>query len=374
MKDSMKYAALFLLFAVLTFQACGSGSDNKETPIPKYYAYVVNNGDSTVSSYSINDDGSLAPIGSSVSTGVNPGQITINPAGTFAFVINSSTDPNISSSISSYSINNDGSLALADTFIENAGGARGPNSVAVHPNGNYLYVAFNSGPVIPYSIGGDGKLTENITLSGIAGSSPFNIKIDPAGKFLYAANSGNSSISCFAIRSADGGLEGEDGYALFTTNTSGSALSLSIDPSGKNLYCMEYGSATVKPLQAFIIGTDGSLSANSNGSSFGVATGGYYSMTADPSGKFIYIINSSKSLYAFSVNSNGTLSEISGAFSTGASPYSITTDPSGRFVYVVNRSDNTVSAYSMNSTTGSLTSISTYSTGANPQSIITLKK
>jgi hypothetical protein len=57
-------------------------------------------------------------------------------------------------------------------------------------------------------------------------------------------------------------------------------------------------------------------------------------------------------------------------------PAAVSVDASGRFAYVVNRDSNTVSAYSINPSTGALTPLATpdFATGAAPVSVTTTSK
>jgi 6-phosphogluconolactonase (cycloisomerase 2 family) len=73
----------------------------------------------------------------------------------------------------------------------------------------------------------------------------------------------------------------------------------------------------------------------------------------------------------YSINqSTGALTSITTPIAAGDSPVSIAVDPTGRFVYVTNYSDSTVSMYSINQSTGALTSIATaIATGTNPKSV-----
>jgi 6-phosphogluconolactonase len=84
---------------------------------------------------------------------------------------------------------------------------------------------------------------------------------------------------------------------------------------------------------------------------------------------FVYVANSgSNNVSAYSINtSTGTLSEISGSpFAAGVGPTSMAVDPSGKFAYVANGGSanftDTVSAYVINATSGALTSAGTFST------------
>ena len=58
-----------------------------------------------------------------------------------------------------------------------------------------------------------------------------------------------------------------------------------------------------------------------------------------------------------------------------SSPVSITVDSTGKFAYVANAGSNNVSGYTINSSTGALTSISgsPFTAGSGPYSIITVR-
>ena len=78
-------------------------------------------------------------------------------------------------------------------------------------------------------------------------------------------------------------------------------------------------------------------------------------------------------LHAFTMNSlTGALSEISGSpFSVGSNPCCIAVDPTGRFVYVLNSSSNDITGFSVSASTGILTPLpgSPFVTGNNPVSL-----
>src|SRR5690242_1573490 len=75
---------------------------------------------------------------------------------------------------------------------------------------------------------------------------------------------------------------------------------------------------------------------------------------------FAYVTNSgSNTISAFTIDaSTGTLAPISGSpFPSGTQPLSVAIHPSGRFAYVSNGLSNDVSAYSINPSTGALTPV-----------------
>jgi 6-phosphogluconolactonase len=111
-----------------------------------------------------------------------------------------------------------------------------------------------------------------------------------------------------------------------------------------------------------ITATDGVLSAVL-GSPFAAGTFPR-GLAIDPSGKFLYVANSSSSIstgnyvLGFSIDPSGGLTPVPGSpFAAGLNPVSVAVEPSGRFVYVADNGGSSISAYSLNSTSGALTPI-----------------
>ena len=96
------------------------------------------------------------------------------------------------------------------------------------------------------------------------------------------------------------------------------------------------------------------------------------SITLSPSGRFAYAANDfTDELSVFSVDaSTGVISSVGMSIATGTTPQGVTIDPSGRFAYVPNFGSNDVSAYAIDARTGALTPIGNAVTaGTNPVSI-----
>ncbi len=85
-------------------------------------------------------------------------------------------------------------------------------------------------------------------------------------------------------------------------------------------------------------------------------------VTSDPAGKFLFVVNGDgvvnlNTLTVYTINaSSGSLTKVA-AYSTGTDPWSSAVDPSGKFVYV--RCDGSLSAFSLNTTTGVLAPLGT---------------
>jgi 6-phosphogluconolactonase (cycloisomerase 2 family) len=86
------------------------------------------------------------------------------------------------------------------------------------------------------------------------------------------------------------------------------------------------------------------------------------SVTVDPTGRFVYVANSYpnhvSTVSAYTVDgTSGALTLIPGSPFTANSPNSVTVDPTGQFVYIASFISNSVSAYTIDGTTGALTPV-----------------
>ncbi len=99
------------------------------------------------------------------------------------------------------------------------------------------------------------------------------------------------------------------------------------------------------------------------------------SVAVDPSGRFLYVANTGDgTVTAFNISPTlGTLALIGTVPASGAasvtSSTAVSVDPSGQFVYVVNGDAPTISAFSINQTSGALNAIGSYATGPGGQNL-----
>ena len=75
------------------------------------------------------------------------------------------------------------------------------NALAVDANTAFLYIARSgvSGGVAVYAIGAGGSLTPVAGSPFAAGGGPFSVVLDSTGKYVYAANRSDNTISAYAI-------------------------------------------------------------------------------------------------------------------------------------------------------------------------------
>ena len=232
--------------------------------------------------------------------------------------------------------------------------------------------------------GGGTSNTSTFTITTGA-VDPQSITVDPAGKFAYVASAGCSAqgyVSMYAINPTTGALAS---IGPPVPSNDESTDSVTVDPSGKfayvassgNVWDIDFGSVLTYAINP----ATGALT--STGVIGGIGINGtpefFNSVALDPSGKFAYAADggafpyggsgSSSSVSMYSINSTtGDLTSI-GIIDAGTSPDSVAVDPAGKFAYVTNFGSNDVSMYTIDATTGTLISIGTIATGTDPVSM-----
>jgi 6-phosphogluconolactonase len=381
------FAASFVLLAMI-----GIVGPAYSAPKPNF-VYVLNAGlligspnnqQSTVSGYSMDAaTGALTPVpGSPFLAGKAATSIAVDPSNKFVYVTNGR-----SNNISAYAIDGTtGSLSAVSgsPFATEAF----PESVAVDPSGKFLYVASVglgntevNGSVSAYTIDGtSGALTPVADSPFMTGFYTGGVTIDPSGKFLYGLNTANqNSISGYTIDSNTGALTSMTG-SPFPTGIGPSAAV--VDRAGKFLYVTNLGAAphNIGSVLAYTINGGTGVLTPIAGSPFAAGTSAD-SVAVDPSNKFVFVTGEGPNvLSTFTLNSNtGALQPIANLqFGPGTAPI-VAADPSGEFIYVTTQcpyttcpgSDGAVSAYSLNTTAGTLTSVpsSPFVAGPNPAAL-----
>jgi 6-phosphogluconolactonase (cycloisomerase 2 family) len=272
-----------------------------------------------------------------------------------------------------------GGVSSPASFNIVAGGV-GPTSLAVDPTGKFAYVANEGcpdafyGSVSMYTINPtDGTLTSAgpPLTSGDFGAD--SVAVDPSGRFVYVANWGEGntagSVSSYAINGTTGILTPTGTMVAPCASLSlGSCApwSLAVHPSGKFVYVANDGGFTPTSVSMYAIDTTPRVDAIAGVLDLkGIVAvdGRATSVTVDPSGKFAYVTDGGQnsdgskgtnvSMYSIDATT-GVLTSI-GTIAAGPSPSSITIHPGGKFVYVGNSNSNDLSIYTIDATTGKLT-------------------
>jgi 6-phosphogluconolactonase (cycloisomerase 2 family) len=266
-------------------------------------AYVTNKDDSTVSMFAINPaDGALLALAPPQRAGGGPTSVAVHPCGCVAYVANMFTD-----NVFVYDIDLPTGRLRFPAAADHVAVRYGPNSVAVDPLGQFVYVTAATS-----NVPGDvdkvwmfkvapttGRLTANGWVSA-KGVGPTSVTVDPTGRFVYVTNKASFSVTMYAINRATGVL-----------------TSLGWVYAGK----------------------------------------GPSAVTVDPTGRFVYVTNFASwdiSMYAIHP-ATGVLTSLGPPVAAGAAPYAITVDDTGRFAYVTNEHSDNVSMFHIDGATGQLT-------------------
>lgn len=313
----MKARLLSALFVFITFLSGCAGGHNQ-------FLYLTGPATNEVFAFRAHSDGTVTPLGTpNFSTGSGPAGLAVHPPGDFIYIANSAGN-----NVTLLNINKgNGELTVP------------PTNAALPPS-----------PLIPPNIFN-------------AGGGPVSIVIAPNAPRAYVLNQVSGNISAFLLDPANGNLAlitnppgngptSTPAYGSFTQPTG-----MAISPKGDFLFVASPSQAAVF---AFAVNSgDGSL-APVAGSPFSMGTGATpNALTVDPSGRFLYVTDPAhNAVLAFSLQ-NGAPSPISGSpFAAGTQPSALTTDPGGAELFVANSGSNDISAFVIDANTGALGQLS----------------
>ncbi len=311
---------------------------------------------------------------------VDPQSVAVNPAGNFAYVASQGCSGGVGGYVAVYTINpTTGALTSIGPPVST--NDVGTDSVTIDPFGKFAYVAneglyATDGSVSAYSIDPTtGALTS--TSGGISGNSPefccfTAVAVHPSDKFAYVANGDSTprSVSMYAINAANGALT-----YFGTIAVEGFPTSVVVDPSGQFVYvAAETDSGTPGPgsvsMYAINATTGALTSLGTIATGTMIAESSSNSIVVDPTGAFAYVTNSgSNNVSMYSINATTGVLTSGGLIDAGTTPLSVAVDPTGKFAYVTNFSSNDISMYTINATTGALTPVGTIATEQSPTSI-----
>ncbi len=327
-----------VLLGFLILLAFGCGENTTVAPSPSTPSVPSTNAEFAfaltgyaVSMYTVNSGTGVftATAPPTVATGYAPPQppaeqMVTDPLGRFAYVANPVSNASDQATISMYTINPSAGVLI-------------PTTPATVPTGFY----------------------------------PQGITIDPSGKFVYTANSDDNSISMFTINQTTGVLTptkppSVSTLAQVSTGTYSSPAFLTVHPTGRFLYASNEDDDTISMFT--IDPTTGILTPTTPATVF---TGSSpFQVVVTPSGKFAYVVNNSSgdgvSQYTVNPTTGVLIANTPPAVPAGKGPTAVAVDPTSKFAYVVNRLDNTVSMFRIDQTTGNLTPNGTIATGVQP--------
>lgn len=246
-------------------------------------------------------------------------------------------------------------------FLTACGGGRTGAGTPGSANSSLMAYVLNQGDGSVAIFNVD-KSTGALTASGLpsvsTGNGPYAIAVTPNKQFAYVANRLGNSVSAYQIAS-NGALS-----PIGTNISTGSApLSIVVDPSGRYVYTANSGDNT---LSGFAINGSGTLTAIA-GSPINLSTLTPLHLESSPTTNVIYVATtggnaSNNTIIAYTVNaSSGALTTVgSGGITTTPQPYSFAIDATGKAAISTNQDSGTLSTFAVNAgalSTGSTVAI-----------------
>ena len=214
-------------------------------------------------------------------------------------------------------------------------------------------------PGLVTGIGVGGPVTITATQDGVSGSATVMVVSPP--EFAYVTNDTDDTVTVFSVDPNTGALTQVVGSPF--ANPGSGAASVTADPSGRFLYTTNQFGNTGNSVTAYSITQGGpgigALTLIPTPPPNPVLSGaGAFSIGVDPSGHFAYVGNvGNNSISGFAIASNGALTPVTGSpFSASPATGSqgIATHPNDQFVYVTDSGSGQVGVYTFDHTSGAL--------------------
>jgi 6-phosphogluconolactonase (cycloisomerase 2 family) len=272
------------------------------------------------------------------------------------------------------------------TKVSSAAVPNSPNAITVAPNGQFLYVSTLNG-IYVFTIS-SGVLTLSNSSVAITSDPAVAMQVDTTNSWLVET-SGTGTLNAVPIVSTTGLLNTSSpicstSSVVCTVPLTGATINqLAIAPNNDYVFVAAGTNGTAA--FAFTAGNSNPFQSSAYGT-LGIVpgtTGSVLSVAVDPSNRLLYVgetdaVSSSGGLRVFTIATNGALAEISGSpyASGGTGPYAILPKSTNDFVYVASwngTSSGIITGFSISDTssTYSLTKLSsTAATGAEPVSLV----
>jgi 6-phosphogluconolactonase (cycloisomerase 2 family) len=199
----------------------------------------------------------------------------------------------------------------------------------------------------------------------VLGGAAISVCVDPLNRFLMASTFGTANqLLSYAIDASTGALTLRD-----TENLSfGGPNDMAFSVNGNNLY---YPNLDNSSLTHFAVSSTGVLTQTSTATTGNTPE----TVAVHPTKAVCYVPNYlTSNIYTFTINANGSLTELLPRVSLPANsgPIHMVVSRNGSFAYACTFDTNTIQAYTINATTGALTasgSAITHSSMTNPSSM-----
>lgn len=202
--------------------------------------------------YSIGSAGALTALASgAVLQQVAAAAMDTSPDGKWLITLNSDA-----SSVTVFAIASDGTLAVQQTTLYSGlSGTPVPREIHVAANANYAYAAVGTGGTLIYTFNtSTGLLSLAGTLAPLSLTSDNSLVVDSSTAYLYLVRSGTTEgLTVYSI-----GTNGALTKVGSTYATGSQPYSVALGDAGKYVYAANRGDSTIS---GFVVGTSGALTS-----------------------------------------------------------------------------------------------------------------
>jgi 6-phosphogluconolactonase len=372
--------ALFVLVFALPLKPLARANDHN------YLVYIgtyTESGSKGIYAYRFDaGTGEINSLGLTAET-EDPAFLVADVSGRFLYAANeiNQFEGEKSGSVSAFSIDrNTGKLTLLNR-VSSMGGM--PAHVSLDPTGRYLLVAnYGGGSVAAFPVQKDGGLGKASSFVQHAGSSvnherqtaphPHQVITSKHDRFVFVPDLGLDEVLIYRFDAANGSLTPND-PPFARTDPGAGPRHFALHPSGRFAYAVNELQSTVSVFS--YDAKAGSLHSIQTLTTLPKDFNGHNStaeILTDAKGGFLYLSNrGNDSIAVFAIDSkNGTLSPVQNIPSGGKTPRNFAIDPTGLWLFVANQDSNNIALFRVDSHTGRLTRTQTVLQIAAPACVI----
>ncbi len=295
---------------------------------------------------------------------INPSFLAIHPTGSFLYAVNEIWEKGEEGKISAFAIQQDGNLQFLN---QQPSKGVGPCHLTVDKTGKFVLVAnYGSGNVAVLPILPDGRLGEatcsiqhegkSVNPQRQEGPHAHSINLDPANKFAIVADLGIDKLLVYRFDAAKGILEGKD-QPFATTAPGAGPRHIAFHPNGKFVYAInELNSTVTAYLYDAAKGILTELQTVSTLPDKFSGTNTTAEVQVHPSGHFLYGSNRGhNSIAIFRIEeATGKLSALGHQPTQGKTPRNFGIDPTGTYLFAANQDSDNIVVFRIDPQTGKL--------------------
>ncbi|WP_269583371.1 autotransporter domain-containing protein [Roseibium sp. Sym1] len=331
----MRHFSLLLLTTTIAGLAA-AGAQAQEGLL----VYSPNFNDNTVGVYTTQNDGTLSATTTIGSLGFTLLFNYVRPDQAFAYVAARSSN----------------TISVIDTatqtVVQTIAAGTQPSGMVASPDGMTFYTANGNGEVTTFTADPvTGLLTAGTSIDTGAGSGNRDLEISPDGSTLYVVDQFKDQVNV---------IDTATNTVTTSISVGDQPLGVAVSPDGSKVYVSNFSDDTVSVIDTATNTVTATLSL-----SFGATNGlGPDGVTTSPDGSFVYVANrSSGNLTVIDAATNTSVA----IYTVGPSTNGVAVSPDGAYLYVSSQgAGDQITAYSIDSSTGFLTSIASVGTGDSP--------